>query len=86
MLGVNRTDCHAERMKEGEHPVTVTLYKVFIDRHEVHLLALDYGEVTRERRDNCLALTRLHFGNTTLVQHHSANDLYVERPRSEWRA
>ena len=61
------------------HPRRVAPREVVVHRHELHVLPGKRVEVERKRRDERLALARLHLGYLALVEHDAADELDVER-------
>ena len=59
------------------HPLGVALGQVVVDRDEVHALAGEAVEVDGQRRDEGLALARLHLGDPAEVQGGAAHELHV---------
>ena len=83
LLGVHRVldapDRQAEVLVEMAHPRRVAPREVVVHRHELHVLPGKRVEVERKRRDEGLALARLHLGYLALVEHDAADELDVER-------
>ena len=46
-------------------------------------LPLNAFQIGRQRGDQCFALASTHLGDVALVQHHPADQLYVERTQSQ---
>ena len=70
---------HAQSVKlvEGPHPLGVPLRQVVVYRHQVHTPSAQCVEVNRQGSDQGFALTRSHFGDAPLVEHHAAEELHV---------
>jgi len=68
----------AEEGVERPHPLGVAFGEVVVDGHDVHAAAEQRVRVDRQRRDEGLALARLHLGDLALVQDLTAHDLDVE--------
>ena len=83
LLGVHRVldapHRQAEVLVEMAHPRRVAPREVVVHRHELHVLPGKRVEVERKRRDEGLALARLHLGYLALVEHDAADELDVER-------
>ena len=81
VMRVDRARAEAQRPEEREHPVPVTLHEVVVDGDDVNLLAVEYGQVGRQRSDDRLALAGLHLGDVPFVEHDRPDDLHVEWAR-----
>ena len=65
------------------HPLGVTLCEVIVNRYDVNALAGNGIEVNRHRSNECLTFTRLHLGDTTLMEDDSADNLNSVRLHAE---
>ena len=61
-------------------PVGVAVGQVIVDGDDVHALVGQGVEIGGQRGDRSLAFTGAHFGNVAAMQHHAADELYVELP------
>src|SRR6267143_1328971 len=77
---------HAERLVDRRVPARVAAGQVVVDRDQVRALALQGVQIERQHRDQRLALTGLHLGNRSLVQHDAADVLDVEVPQPDGAA
>ena len=59
------------------HPFSVTARQVVVDGDNMHALARQRIQVSRQRGDQCLAFAGTHLCDFTLVQHHAADKLHV---------
>ncbi len=62
---------------ERAHPLGVALGEVVVHRHHVHAVAGQGVEEDGERTHKGFTLTRGHFGDFALVQHHAAEELHI---------
>ena len=74
----NDTDREPQKPVDASHPLRVTLREIVVDRDDMHALAFERVQIRRQRRDQRLAFTGAHLGNTSLVQHHAADQLHAE--------
>ncbi len=65
------------------HPFGVTTGQIVVHGDDMHALALKRVQIHRKRRDERLALARLHFGDPALVQDHAADELNVEMTKPD---
>ena len=65
------------------HPLGVALGEVVIHGDDVHALAGQRVQVSRQGPGERLALTGLHLGDVAEVHRRAAHDLDVERPLVE---
>ena len=79
-LVLDDADRHAEEPVDPAHPLRVAAGEVVVDGDDVDALAGERIQVRRQRRDERLALARLHFGDAPGVQNHAADELHVEVP------
>jgi HAE1 family hydrophobic/amphiphilic exporter-1 len=79
-LVLDDADRHAQEPVESAHPLRVAAGQVVVDGHDVDALAFERIQEGGQRRDECLALAGLHFGDLPLVQDHAAHELHVEMP------
>ena len=82
-VGHDDADRQAEETVDLPHPVGIARGEVIVDRDDVDALALDRVEVSRQRRDERLALARAHFRDLATVEDDTADHLDVEMPHSE---
>ena len=75
-------DDHAHRQPQElvdlAHPLGIALGQVVVDRDHVHAVASQGVQVAGQGGHQRLALAGLHFRDFALVQHHAADQLYVE--------
>lgn len=76
--GDDNASGHAECCVDTSHPGGITAGQVVVDGDNMNTTTSKGVEIHGERRDQRLALTGLHLGNTPLVQHHAADQLNVE--------
>ena len=79
-------DRHAEEAVDLAHPLGVAAGQVVVDRDDVDALAFERVEIGGERRDERLALARLHLGDLALVEDGAADQLDVEVPHVQHAA
>ena len=79
----DHADLQAEELVEAAHPLRVAAGQVVVDGDDVDALAFQRVEVGRQRGDEGLAFTGLHFGDFAVVQHHAADQLNVEMAHVE---
>ena len=72
-----QTHGKAQKAVELAHPLRVTLGQIVVHRHYVYTLAGQGVEEYGQRSHQRFTLTRGHLGNLTLVQYHTAKELYV---------
>ena len=77
-VGTDPPHRQAEPAVDPPHPFGVTGGQVLVDRHHVHAALVEGVEVGRKRRDERLALSRLHFCDPPEVQGHATHELHVE--------
>ena len=85
-LVLDDADRHPEEPVDLAHPLGVAAGEVVVHRDDVDALALERVQVGGQRRDERLALARLHFRDPALVQHDAANELDVEMPHVQGAA
>ena len=71
-------DRQAEAVEDRAHPLRVALGQVVVDGDDMDAAAGHGVERRGQRRDEGLALARLHLGDLALVQHDAADQLDVE--------
>ena len=74
----NQSDRQSEVTMDSTHPLGMELGEVVVDRDDVHSLARKGIQVGRERGDEGLSFTRLHFGHPTGMESSTAHQLNVE--------
>ncbi len=74
---------HAEESVDLPHPFGVAPGEIVVDRDDVDALAGQRIKVNSEGGDQRLAFAGLHLGDIAFVQHHAADQLYVEMPLAE---
>ena len=78
LLGDDAADVHAEEAVDTTHQLALVACQVVVDRDHVHALAFECVQVARERRDQGLAFTGLHFGDIAPVQGRATHELHIE--------
>jgi len=68
---------------ESPHPLTVTGGQIVVDGDHVDTLTSEGVQVDRERRDEGLSFTSLHFGDPPEVERHTTHELHVEVPLAQ---
>jgi hypothetical protein len=79
-LVLNDADAHPEEAVQAAHPLGVATGQVVVHGDDVNAFALERVQIRGQRGDEGLALARLHLGDLAAVEHHAANELYVEVP------
>jgi len=77
-VGNHQPHLEPEKPEDLTHPLRVTAGEVVVHRDQVNTAATEGVQVGRQRRDECLSLTGLHFGDAAEVQRHAAHELDVE--------
>ena len=62
-----QTNFQAHEAMNATHPFGVKARKIVVDRDDVHSVATERVEISRQCGDKCLALTRAHFCNPTCM-------------------
>ena len=62
---------------ERAHPFRVTLSKIVVHGYHVYTVTCQCVEEYRECTHKCFTFTRCHFGNFSLVQYHTTEELHV---------
>ena len=70
-------DRQAQKFMYLSHPLSVTLCQIVIDRYNMNALALQRIQVSRCGRYQRFSFTGTHFGDTSLMQNDSADQLYM---------
>ena len=78
LVGDDAADVHAEEAVDTTHQLALVARQVVVDRDHVHALAFECVQVARERRDQGLAFTGLHFGDIAPVQGRATHELHIE--------
>ena len=78
LVGDDAADVHAEEAVDTTHQLALVARQVVVDRDHVHALAFECVQVARERRDQSLAFTGLHFGDIAPVQGRATHELHIE--------
>jgi hypothetical protein len=71
-------DCHPQEAVDAAHPLRVAAGKIVVDGDDVNPFACERVQIGRQGRDERLAFAGLHLGDPPFVQHHAADELYVE--------
>ena len=74
---INAIHLHSMKFKNGRHPFRVPSGEVIIHRHQMHTLFSQCIEKHRQRCDQCLAFSCLHFGHLAPMQCRSPNQLDI---------
>ena len=74
----DHTDGQAEKTIELAHPFRVAFGQIVVDRNHVHTAAAKGIEIDRQCGNQGFAFAGLHFGDSTLVQHHATDQLHIE--------
>ena len=77
---LDHADTQPEKLVKPAHPFRIAAGQVIVDRDNVDALARQRVQVRRQRRDQGFTFTGLHFRNSALVKHVSADELHVEMP------
>ena len=75
---LNAAHRQTEIGEQMPHELRVTTCQIIVYRHQVCRLTRQGIQVQREGRHQGLTFTRLHFGNLTLVQHDTADNLHIK--------
>ena len=70
-------DVHAEEAVDLSHPVGIAAGQVIIHGNDMHALAGDRIQVSRQGCSQRLAFAGAHFGDLAVMQHHSADQLHI---------
>src|ERR1700719_1062805 len=70
----------AEKAVNLSHPFRIAFCEIIVNGHDVYTMTCESVQITRESRDQCLALPSAHLGDVSLVQHHTAHQLHVKVP------
>ena len=80
LLGIHGVQHHAygqtQEFMDLSHPLRVTLGQIVVDRNDVHAFAGQGVQIRRRRGNQRLSFTGLHLGDTSLMQHDAADQLY----------
>ena len=77
---LNDADGQSEKLVEPAHPFRVALGQVVVDGDDVNALAFERIQIGRQRGDQRLSFTGLHFRDPALMQNDTADELHVEMP------
>ena len=72
----DQTHAQPQKTVNLAHPLAVALGKVVVDGDDMDALAGQGVQIGGQSGHQCLAFTGLHFGDTTLMQHDAAHQLY----------
>ena len=78
LTALDHANRHPEKFENRRHPARVPLSQVLVDGNNVHTIAGQCVEVSRQGRNQCFALTGAHFRNISLVQNDATNKLHIE--------
>ena len=71
-------DRQAEEIVNSPHPFGIAPRQVVVDGDDVHTASRQRVQHRGQSRDQRLALAGFHFGDSSLMQHHAADELHVE--------
>ena len=71
-------DSQTEEAVQLSHPLRVTLCEVVIYCDNMHTLARNCVQISRQRCDKRLTFTCLHFSYVSAVEHYAADQLHLE--------
>jgi len=71
-------DRESEELVDLAHPLGIALGQIVVHRDHMHAVAGQRIQIAGERGDQRLAFAGLHLADLALVQHHAADQLYVE--------
>ncbi len=71
-------DGQAEEIVNSAHPFGVAPRQVVVDGDDMHAASRQRVEHRGQSRDQGLALAGFHFGDSSLVEDHAADELHVE--------
>ena len=77
LMLVNTINGQTVEVKDGCHPLTITLGEVIVHCYHVYPTSGQSIQIHRQGCHKGLTLTRLHFGNFSFVKHGTTNELYV---------
>ena len=77
LVGDDDAGAEAEEAIELGHPLGVALGEVVVHGDDVHALAGERVQVTRQRGDQGFTLAGAHLRDVALVEHHAADELHV---------
>ena len=80
---LQQTDLELEEAVDMAHPLGVALGEIVVDGDDMDALTGECVEIAGKRGDEGLALARLHLGDHTVMQSHSADELHVEVAQTE---
>ena len=80
---LQQTDLELEEAVDMAHPLGVALGEIVVDGDDMDALTGECVEIAGKRGDEGLALARLHLGDHTIMQGHSADELHVEVAQTE---
>ena len=74
----DHADGQPEELIDLTHPLGVAAGQIVVNGDDVDAAAGERVEVGRQRRDERLAFTGLHFGDGAFMEHHAADELDIE--------
>ena len=77
LAGEDAAGGQAEESVDATHELGLVFGQVVVDRHDVHAFAGERVEIGGQRRDEGLALSRLHLGDVAEVEGGASHDLHV---------
>src|SRR5216683_1343620 len=76
-------DAQAEEIVDSPHPLGIAPGEIVVDCNHMDAASAKRVERRRQRRDESLALARLHLGDLALMENHPADQLHVEMALAE---
>ena len=74
---VDTIDGQQQKFKNRSYPLTIPARQVIVDSYHMHPLTRQAIEISRQGSHQRFTLTRSHFGNFTVVQHHTTDQLHI---------
>ena len=78
--GYDHAHCQTQELVDLPHPVGITGCEIVVHRDDMDSPAADSSQIRRQGCNQSLALTRTHFCDLALVQHHATDQLHIKVP------
>jgi hypothetical protein len=77
LVRLDQPDAESEEAVDAPHPFGVSTSQIVVDRDDMHALARQAIQVTRQGRDEGLTFTGAHLGDVSEVQRRATDDLDI---------
>ena len=79
----DHSNTHAEKAVNATHPFGVVFGQIIVDRNDVHTFTGECIQINRQRCDQGLAFTGLHFCDIAAVERSSTHQLHLVVPLAQ---